>query len=284
MHRGFVKLWRKSLDSPVWKNPDLWRFWSWCLLKAAHNDFAELVGFQCVALKPGEFVFGRKVAARETGLSEQTIRTCIATLQKLGNLTITSTNKFSILTIEKWDDYQATNQQATSSATSKQPAANHIQEHQEQQELKDNTPLKPPHGEAKADDPADTPKAPPTPRKRGSKGRSSIQPVVYSESFEAFWAVYPLATGKAKAFESWEKIPLKHPGVGPTKIIQAIKAQVEARHFDNLQGESNPPHPTTWLNQARWDDVVRGSPGSSSTTPTAGMTLAQKLEWARTQQ
>lgn len=122
MHRGFVKLWRKSLDSPVWKNADLWRFWSWCLLKATHTPFAELVGYQCVPLEPGQFVFGRKLAARETGLSERTIRTCVVTLSKLQNVTIETTNKFSVLTIVNWELFQDAGQLATN----KRPASDQL--------------------------------------------------------------------------------------------------------------------------------------------------------------
>lgn len=254
MHRGFVKLWRKSLESPVWKNQDLWRFWSWCLLKATHSDFAELVGFQCIALKPGEFVFGRKVAAKETGLSERTVRTCIDTLSKLGNLTITSTNKFSILTIEKWEDYQSGDQLATNKTTSKRPAGDHIQEQKHNSTEDKNTPLTPRRGECS-----------------------------YSASFEEFWSAYPLRKGKAAAYRAWKSVEKKHPGVKPPQIITAVKAQVEADTFRSPHdGQLYIPHPATWLNAGRWDDDVK--PPGQAADPTAGMTLAQKLEWARTQQ
>lgn len=126
MHRGYAKLWRKSLDSAVWKNPNLWRFWTWCLMKATHKETADMVGYQCVQLQPGEFIFGRKKACLETGLSEQTIRTCLVSLEKLGNLTIKTTNKFSVLTIVKWEDYQDCNQQVTSKPTNNQPATNQL--------------------------------------------------------------------------------------------------------------------------------------------------------------
>ena len=55
---------------------------------------------------PGQFIFGRKVASKETGLTEREIRTIIAFLIKCGNLTIKTTNKFSIITIVNWSIYQ----------------------------------------------------------------------------------------------------------------------------------------------------------------------------------
>jgi len=103
---GFVKLWRKSLQSDVWQNPTLWRFWTWCLMKATYKECEHLVGRAMVHLLPGQFVFGRRRAAQETGLSESAIRCAIKSLIKLGNLAIKSTNQYSIITIVKWESYQ----------------------------------------------------------------------------------------------------------------------------------------------------------------------------------
>jgi hypothetical protein len=129
MHRGYVKLWRKTLDSGLIKNHNVWIFWTWCLLKANHrHEKTQVVGYQEVTLNPGEFVFGRKAASIETGLSEQTIRTCINFLKNSKNLTIKPTNKFSIISITNWDTYQQTeeqnNQQSNTQLTSSQPTTN----------------------------------------------------------------------------------------------------------------------------------------------------------------
>lgn len=106
MNRGYVKLWRKSLDAGWIKNHKLWAFWTWCLMKATHKEYTLIVGLQAVHLMPGQFVFGRRAAAKETGLSEREIRTIIAFLIKAGNLTIKTTNKFSVITIVNWPTYQ----------------------------------------------------------------------------------------------------------------------------------------------------------------------------------
>ncbi|MBT7630933.1 MAG: hypothetical protein HN597_14695 [Desulfobacula sp.] len=129
MDRGYIRLWRKSLDGGLLKNHNVWVFWSWCLMKANHTkDKKFVVGFQEIYLQPGEFIFGRKKAAEETGLSEQKIRTCLTFLKKSKNLTIKPTNKFSIVSIANWKTYQfcddAINQQSNQQLTSKQPASN----------------------------------------------------------------------------------------------------------------------------------------------------------------
>jgi len=126
--RGYVKLWRKSLDGNWLKNHKTWAFWSWCLLKASHKKHKQIVGFQEIELNPGEFIFGRKAAANELGLSQQSTRTILKFLKKSKNLTIKSTNKFSIISITNWGSYQSdedqTNHQTNKRLTSNQPATN----------------------------------------------------------------------------------------------------------------------------------------------------------------
>ena len=68
MERGYVKLWRKSLDAGWIRNHKLWTFWTWCLMKASHKEHDTVVGCQAVHLLPGQFIFGRKKASEETGL------------------------------------------------------------------------------------------------------------------------------------------------------------------------------------------------------------------------
>jgi hypothetical protein len=128
MHRGYVKLWRKSIDGGWLSNPNLWAFWCYCLLRANHRPCKVILGFTEIELEPGQFVFGRKQASKDIGLSEQTVRTCLQTLKSTSNITIKSTNKFSIITIINWNSYQDDEIKATSKSTSKstngQPTTN----------------------------------------------------------------------------------------------------------------------------------------------------------------
>ncbi len=149
MDKGYVRLWRKSIDSGIIKNHKVWVFWTWCLMKANHEkDYKQIVGFQEVVLQPGDFIFGRKASSKENGLSEQNIRTCLSFLKKSKNLTIKSTNKFSIISIVNWSTYQfiedETNQQSNQQVTSNQPASNHKQEplNNKTKELKNRKPAK----------------------------------------------------------------------------------------------------------------------------------------------
>jgi hypothetical protein len=128
MQRGYIKLWRKSLESNTWNNQNVWRLWCWCLMKASYKRYKCLIGLQEIELMPGQFIFGRKKCSIETGLSEQIVRSCLQTLKSTSNLTIKTTNKFSIITIINWDTYQVDetefNQQITNNLTNNQPTNN----------------------------------------------------------------------------------------------------------------------------------------------------------------
>ena len=128
MNQGYVRLWRKTLESGWLRNHQLWAFWSWCLMKATHKEYDAVIGYQQVRLVPGQFIFGRRQAAIETGLSEQQIRTIVDSLKNRGNLTIKSTNRFSIISIVNWEIYQGNgienNQQTNQQLTNNQPHTN----------------------------------------------------------------------------------------------------------------------------------------------------------------
>ncbi len=106
MNQGYVKLWRRSLDAGWVRNHKLWAFWTYCLMKASHKEYDAIVGLQVVHLMPGQFIFGLRVASEETGLTIREIRTILEFLEKAGNVTRKTTNKFSIITIVNWNTYQ----------------------------------------------------------------------------------------------------------------------------------------------------------------------------------
>jgi hypothetical protein len=95
-----------------------------------------------IDLKAGQFITGRKTLSNETGLSEQSIRTLLKVLEKCQFLTTTSTNKYSIITVCNYKEYQnqdsKINQESNQQITSNQPASNHRQEIKEIK--KDNLP------------------------------------------------------------------------------------------------------------------------------------------------
>jgi hypothetical protein len=122
---GWIKLHRQLLTNGWLKNHKVLTFWIYCLLKAVHKPTKAIIGFQEIHLLPGQFIFGRKKASKETRLSERQIRTCCEFMKKAENLTIKTTNKFSIITVVNWHIYQSgqveNDQQSDQQATNNRP-------------------------------------------------------------------------------------------------------------------------------------------------------------------
>lgn len=124
MENTFIKLYR-SIDSWGWRtNPNTLSVFLYCLTHARHTP-GEYCG---VKLQPGQLITGRDAISRGTGVSTQSVRTALKNLQKTGELTIKSTNQFSIVTVVNWAKYQTpdttSNQQPNQQLTNIQPAAN----------------------------------------------------------------------------------------------------------------------------------------------------------------
>lgn len=129
MDNGWIRLHRKSLNSSIWVNPVIWFVWCWCLLKANHEINKFPFNGKDIAIKPGQFITGRSKALSELPMiSPQNYKTAINYLKLTNRITSQITNKFTIISIIKWDEYQKNKDELTSKLTSKlnnhQPATN----------------------------------------------------------------------------------------------------------------------------------------------------------------
>ncbi|HEY0087807.1 MAG TPA: hypothetical protein VGB37_03130 [Candidatus Lokiarchaeia archaeon] len=124
MNEGWIKLHRKFISWEWYKDLNMKQLFIHFLLLANHEENK----WQGQIIKTGQFITGRKSLSNDTGLSEQVIRTCINRLKSTSEITIKSTNQFSLITLIKWEDYQVINRKSTSEITSKitneQPATN----------------------------------------------------------------------------------------------------------------------------------------------------------------
>ena len=82
--------------------------------------------------------------------------------------------------------------------------------------------------------------------------KSSVEKCIYAH-FEKFFDLYPRKIGKKKAQEAWAKLNPDEELV--EKILAAVAVQKKQPAWLKDDGQFI-PHPTTWLNQGRWDDVV----------------------------
>ncbi len=83
------------------------------------------------------------------------------------------------------------------------------------------------------------------------KPGNTQKPPPVDELFESFWKEYPRKIGKGAAHKIWTKLK-------PSQklVAQIMKAVEDQKQCDQWQRDSGQyiPHPSTWLNQQRWDD------------------------------
>ena len=117
---GFVKLHRKMIE---------WGWYSDCVVKDVFIHILMVATFKPTKylghdLNPGQAVIGRKKLAKELGFTEQQVRTALKKLESTGEISLFSTNKFTIATVENWDFYQGCDEEDNQQSTNNQPTNN----------------------------------------------------------------------------------------------------------------------------------------------------------------
>ena len=82
-------------------------------------------------MERGQLITGRLSLKEQTGISEQSIRTAFEKLKSTNEITIKSTNKYSIVTICNYNEYQDNKREINQQLTNNQPTTNHKQEYKE---------------------------------------------------------------------------------------------------------------------------------------------------------
>jgi hypothetical protein len=125
-NQGWIKLHRKLLESPIFKDALAFQLWVYILLKANHKDGNCLIGNTMVDIKRGELLTGRKSLSEATGLNESKVRRLLKLFENSEKVTIKKTTKYSIISIVNYSDYQESDQQPTNNrpTTDQQPTTN----------------------------------------------------------------------------------------------------------------------------------------------------------------
>ena len=128
--QGWIKLHRKLIDWEWFQDSKMVLLFIYLLLSANHEDGR----WRGIDIKRGQLITGLDSLKSKTGISTQTLRTCLSRLEKSGELTSKSTNKYRVLTLCNYEAYQIkeseankqTNKQLTSNqqSTNKQLTAN----------------------------------------------------------------------------------------------------------------------------------------------------------------
>jgi len=154
MHTGWIMSWRKTMDSQVFKNAELFKLWMWCLWRANWKPNWVPIktgrGETLVEVQRGQFVFGRFTAAAELNMKPASVARRMKKLEKFGNVIIQPSTHYSVITVCNYDDYQSVltdDEQASDHPTITQVAPNDhptITEKKVKKEKKEKIRNKPP--------------------------------------------------------------------------------------------------------------------------------------------
>lgn len=113
--RTYIKVFRKILSWGWYGDTNTFRVFMHILLRANYEPSE----YRGVTIPAGGCVFGYNAWAKQLGLSVQQVRTAIDHLKSTGEITMQSTNKFSVVSLVKWEFWQIEEGRTTSKATSK---------------------------------------------------------------------------------------------------------------------------------------------------------------------
>lgn len=110
----WISIHRKFKDWQWYKNTNVKTLFLHLLLKVNYKDNY----WKDVLVKRGQTLTSIEHLANETGLTVQQTRTALSKLKSTREITIETTSKYSLITIEKYDIYQRNNKNVTSTLTS----------------------------------------------------------------------------------------------------------------------------------------------------------------------
>lgn len=99
---GWIKAHRSLLDWEWHTDPNMVSLWMHLLVLANFEDKR----WKGMVIKRGQLVTSISRLSESTGISQQSLRTCLAKLERTQEINKQTTNKFTIITILKYDSYQ----------------------------------------------------------------------------------------------------------------------------------------------------------------------------------
>ena len=217
---GWIKLHRSLLEWEWYSDVNTRLLFIHLLLSVNYEDKE----WRGITIKRGQLVYSRATLAKQSGLSEQGLRTALRHLISTKDITNKTTPQYSIITISNYDKYQSITNELTNDQpainqppTNDQPAINHNIRNKEIKNIRNKEYIPP----------------------KSPKG------------FDEFWKAYPRKQSKASALKAFNKINPDSELLGA--MLTAIKRQKASDQWQRDGGQYI-PYPATWLNGRRWED------------------------------
>lgn len=117
---GWISIYRSLVEWEWYKDHCTKDLFIHCLLMANHT----CKNWRGINIDRGSFVTSIEKLASEINFSEQQVRTALKKLKSTSEITIKTTNKYSIISIENYNSYQDVNTQDNKQITNKQQTNN----------------------------------------------------------------------------------------------------------------------------------------------------------------
>lgn len=260
MDRGFIKLYRKALDSGLIQHAKAWQLLSWCLLKATHRPFKTCFNGVVFELEPGQLVTSRDEACAFLFLTPKEFRCAAKLLEKTGFLAHKGTSRGTVFTVVNWGTHQAEGAPSGPSGGPRKgregagsgPAAGVSSVYRQEQDNR-----KKEYYGALPDRPVSSgrPSAECAEDVEGEYYLTKTKRTLAGKrlaAFNRFWTAFAYPKGKADAADAWLDIPLLTDSL-VRKIVEAAEHEAAARPGVVASGRS-PKWAEGWLAGRRWED------------------------------
>ena len=117
-NNSFITLSRKILSWEWYTDCNTFKVFIHCLLRANYKDEK----YRGILIKRGQFITGRRKLSAETGLTERQIRTALNHLETTNEITKSKKGSYTIITINKYNEYQSIKQTTTNEMTNERPS------------------------------------------------------------------------------------------------------------------------------------------------------------------
>lgn len=242
---GYIKLYRSITDWEWYSDINTRSVFIHLLLTANYEDKK----WRGTIIKRGQVLTSYRKLANEIGISERCIRTSLNRLKSTHEVTQSSTSKFTVITVNNYDKYQASDTASDTQVThcrhtdDTQVTTTKEYKNTRNKEIKNIPPISP-------------------------KGEG------LQERFNAFWEVYPKKVAKQAAVKAWQKI---NPSEELTKIIvDSVKRQATSEQWSKDNGRYI-PYPATWVNGERWkDEAAQSEAGTEENAPSYDINKIKK--------
>lgn len=232
---AWIKLDRSIKDHWLWNTDEPFtkgQAWTDLLIHANYKDRTIHIKGQQVQLLRGQQARSELALSKVWGWSKNKVRRFLKLLKNEGMIDQQANHLTSIITICNYDKYQSQDAvDETSSGTSDETSSGTSDEHLTEHGIRSKEVKK------EKNNPPKSPKGDELP-----------------EDFEEFWDAYPKRVNKSTAVKAFKR--LKPDSELLEKIFADLRVRCQTEDWRKEDGKFI-PHPSTYLNQRRWEDEIK---------------------------